>query len=149
VIRPREDEESVHPFRASAILIYALSDRGGRVERRRRGGRKGVSVKPGSTFSPLLCAPISATMESAQVVALAILGAYFGVTAGLFALILRSIPATKDRGQQRNAFKLLTVLSFAHTWYCSSYYDSQPNKSTDVANRYSEFHEGRITDLLS
>jgi hypothetical protein len=59
-------------------------------------------------------------MESAQVVALAILGSYFGVIIGLFAIILRSIPATKERQKQRNAFKLLTVLSFAHTWYCSS-----------------------------
>jgi hypothetical protein len=84
----------------------------------------------------LLCAPISATMESAQVLALAILGSYFGVIVGLFTIILRSIPATKDRGQQRNAFKLLTVLSFAHTWYCSSYQDLQPNKSTNVSNRY-------------
>jgi hypothetical protein len=64
---------------------------------------------------PLMCAPISAAMESAQVVALTILGSYFGVIAGLFTVIVRSIPATRERQQQRNAFKLLTVLSRSRT----------------------------------
>jgi hypothetical protein len=127
------------PFESPPFL-YTRSDRRSSGAPPKRRKERSLTLRRGNAnlgpLSPLCCVPISAVMESAQVVALAILGSYFGVIIGLFTIILRSIPATKERQQQRNAFKLLTVLSFAHTWYCSSYYDSRPNKRTNAGNRY-------------
>jgi hypothetical protein len=83
-------------------------------------------------------------MDSAHLRSLAILSSYFATVISLFTTILRSIPTTDRKPRQRNAFKVLTVLSFAHTWYCKSVYCTHNRLKIIVSelNRHVWFHEG-------
>jgi hypothetical protein len=86
----------------------------------------------------------STAMESAHLRSLAILSIYFVIVIFLFTTILRSIPTSDRKPRQRNAFKLLTVLSFAHTWYCKSV--SRTHNRLKIMfsgmNRHVRLHEG-------
>jgi hypothetical protein len=61
------------------------------------------------------------TLSRPQLTALSVLASYFGVIAALLGLIVRSMPKpdTSARARQRNAFAILALGAFGHTWYCA------------------------------
>lgn len=66
-------------------------------------------------------------LSSSDVLALAIFISYFSLILGLFALIWRSLPTRANTAAGYGSynyrslvFGLLTIGSFAHTWFCKS-----------------------------
>ena len=62
---------------------------------------------------------LPAAMKGSQLVALAILAAYFGLILLVFGAIVAQIRGFKASWNRRaSAFVTLTALSFGYTWYC-------------------------------